>query len=115
MGKLHAQRSGGQAYVHNGLYWADYGQPNLNTPKNYVHFLANAKYKDKNLKDSVTIARQAGRPLHVIGSKRYSLKYKAGKYQPYYYQGADLTFYGMLGGDKKMRSLKFKCIAFSST
>ena len=64
-------------------------------------FLANAKYKDKNLKDSVTIARQAGRPLHVIGSKRYSLKYKAGKYQPYYYQGADLTFYGMLGGDKK--------------
>ena len=107
LGKLHAQRSGGQAYVHNGLYWADYGQPNLlNTPKNYVHFLANAKYKDKNLKDSVTIARQAGRPLHVIGSKRYSLKYKAGKYQPYYYQGADLTFYGMLGGDKKNEVIK---------
>ena len=74
--------------------------------KNYVHFLANAKYKDKNLKDSVTIARQAGRPLHVIGSKRYSLKYKAGKYQPYYYQGADLTFYGMLGGDKKNEVIK---------
>ena len=26
-GKITPQRSGGQAYVHNGLYWADYGQP----------------------------------------------------------------------------------------
>lgn len=102
LGKLHAQRSNGKAYVHNGLYWADYGKPNLDKPKHYIHFLANAKYSDKNLKDSVNIARRAHKNLHVIGGKRYSLKWaRHGKYQPYFYMGSDLTFHGMLGGEKK--------------
>ncbi|TWV83508.1 glycosyltransferase family 4 protein [Moraxella sp. VT-16-12] len=102
LGRLHAERSGGHAYVHNGLYWQDYGKPNLDKPKNYVHFLANAKYKDKNLKDSVEIARRTNKHLHVIGSKRYCLKWAShGRYQPYFYIGNDLTFYGMLGGQKK--------------
>jgi len=107
LGKLHAERSGGEAYVYNGLYWEDYEQPNIKQPENYVHFLANAKYKDKNLKDSVDIARQANKKLHVIGSKRYCLKWrKDGKYQPYIYPGNDLKFYGMIGGDKKNQVIR---------
>ena len=107
LGELHAKRSGGSADVYNGLYWTDYGKPNLNKPKSkYVHFLANAKYKDKNLKDSIAIARHANTPLHAIGSKRYSLKYKKGKYEPYFYWGSDLTFYGMLGGEQKNQVIK---------
>lgn len=102
LGKLHAERSGGKAYVHNGLYWKDYGEPNFSQDNEYIHFLANAKYKDKNLKDSIDIARKANKRLHVIGSKRYCLKWsKDGKYQPYVYFGNDLKFYGMLGGKKK--------------
>lgn len=102
LGKLHAERSGGKAYVYNGLYWGDYGEPNLTHSGNYIHFLANAKYKDKNLKDSVEVARKAKKSLHIIGSKRYCLKWrKNGKYKPYFYPGNDLNFYGMLGGDKK--------------
>jgi len=107
LGKLHAERSGGKAYVYNGLYWDDYGKPNINKPKNYIHFLANAKYKDKNLKESVDIARQANKNLRVIGSKRYCLKWrKDGKYQPYLYLGNDLKFYGMLGGNKKNQVIR---------
>lgn len=107
LGKLHAQRSGGSAYVHNGLFWPDYGKPNLDNPLNYIHFLANAKYKDKNLKDSVEIARKANKKLHVIGSKRYCLKWrKDGKYQPYFYLGNDLTFYGMIGGEQKNQIIR---------
>lgn len=102
LGQRHAERSGAKAFVYNGLYWDDYGEPNLKTPSNYIHFLANAKYRDKNLKDSVTIARQANKNLHVLGSKRLSLKWKRdGKYQPYFYAGKDLKFYGMIGGEEK--------------
>ncbi|MDO4895947.1 MAG: glycosyltransferase family 4 protein [Moraxella sp.] len=107
LGELHAKRSGGKAYVHNGLYWNDYGEPNLNKGLDYVHFLANAKYKDKNLKDSIDIARQANKKLHIIGSKRYCLKWrKDGKYQPYFYFGNDLIFHGMLGGELKNHVIK---------
>ncbi|OOS05746.1 glycosyltransferase family 4 protein [Moraxella cuniculi] len=102
LGKLHAERSGGEAYVYNGLYWEDYGKPNLTATSDYAHFLANAKYKDKNLKDSIDIARQAKTKLQVIGSRRYCLKWrKDGKYHPYFYWGNDLTFHGMMGGESK--------------
>lgn len=109
LGRLHAERSGGHAYVYNGLYWADYGEPNLDNHKlsDYIHFLANAKYKDKNLKDSVDISRQAHKKLHVIGSKRYCLKWqKDDKYRPYFYLGNDLTFYGMIGGEQKNQVIR---------
>lgn len=107
LGKLHAQRSGGEAYVHNGLYWDDYGQPNLNMPDKKVHFLANAKYRDKNLADSIDIARTADKNLQIIGGKRYSFKWrKDGKYKPYFYPGSDLTFHGIIGGEKKHEVIK---------
>ena len=107
LGRLHAERSGGQAYVHNGLYWDDYGSPNLKSNGNAVHFLANAKYRDKNLQDSVHIARQADKKLQVMGSKRLNLKWKMnGKYQPYFYAGRDLIFHGMLGGEEKNQVIR---------
>ena len=102
LGKRHAERSGAQAFVYNGLFWDDYGPPNLDKSQNYIHFLANAKYRDKNLKDSVEIARKANKALHILGSNRFSLKWKRnGKYQPYFYAGKDLNFHGMIGGEKK--------------
>lgn len=107
LGRLHAERSGGHAFVHNGLFWDDYGQPNLKAGSDYVHFLANAKYRDKNLRDSVHIARQAHKKLHVMGSKRLNIKWKMnGKYQPYFYAGQDLTFHGMIGGEQKNRVIR---------
>ena len=69
----------------------------LKYAKKLCTFFGNAtSIKIKDLKDSVTIARQAGRPLHVIGdSKRYSLKnIKAGEVSTLLLpKGADLTFY----------------------
>lgn len=102
LGQRHAERTGGSAFVYNGLYWDDYGKPNLNPSSNYIHFLANAKYRDKNLKDAVIIARQAKKELHALGSRRFSLRWKKdGSYRPYFYAGKDLNFHGMVGGEYK--------------
>lgn len=95
--KNHAERHNSESYVYNGLDWDDYGKPEYDNKRTYVHFLANAAWKVKNLKGAINICSQADEKLAVLGGKRINFK-----------MGFRLTldtkvkFYGMVGGEKKM-------------
>lgn len=91
----HAENHGARCYVHNGLYWGDYGDPNFK-PKNYVHFLAKAAWYVKNLQGAVKVARAAHVHLEVLGGKRISIRRN-----PYFYISRDVNFNGMVGGERK--------------
>lgn len=82
--------------MHNGLYWESYGKPNLEKPKDYVHFLAKASWRVKNLQGTVRIAKAAGKSLHVLGGNRFNIRRN-----PYFYLSPSLHFHGMVGGDEK--------------
>ena len=92
----HAQRHGGSVYVHNGLDFEDYGQPDLNKRRLYFHFLGNAAWRVKNVRGAIDLAGRAGERLHVIGGTRVNFR-----------MGLRITlrphvrFHGMLGGDGK--------------
>lgn len=91
----HAENYSANCFVHNGLYWPDYGEPNFN-PKHYVHFLAKASWRIKNLQGSVRIAQKANIPIHILGGKRFNIRRN-----PYFYSSSKLTFHGMIGGKQK--------------
>lgn len=92
----HAQRHGGSVFVHNGIDFEDYGQPDLNNRRLYFHFLGNAAWRVKNVRGAIDLAGKAGERLHVIGGTRVNFR-----------MGLRITltphvrFHGMLGGDGK--------------
>ena len=96
--KDQAARYGSEVFVYNGLGLEEYGKPQFDRPRNYIHFLAKAAWKVKNLKGSMNIARSAGLPLRVLGGYRVNLK-----------MGMRVTldprirFEGMVGGEQKNR------------
>ncbi|UJF23811.1 hypothetical protein L0B52_05530 [Suttonella sp. R2A3] len=67
LSRKHADLYHGQCYVHNGLQWSMYGEPNIDRPDDYVHFLAKASWRVKNLQGGVRIAKAANKSLHVLG------------------------------------------------
>jgi len=94
----HAARHGSEVYVYNGLGLEEYGRPDLDRKRDYLHFLGKAAWKVKNLKGSMSIARRVGMPLRVLGGTRVNFK-----------MGWRVTldprirFEGMVGGDNKNR------------
>lgn len=106
--KNHALRHNANAFVYNGLDPDDYGEPNLNGKENYVHYLAKAAWRLKNVKGAIKIAKGAGFPMEIIGGKRLNIK-----------MGFRLTlnpnmhFHGMQGGERKLELLrKSKALLF---
>jgi hypothetical protein len=93
----HAANHHADCYVHNGLDWTEYGQPNLGKPQNYVHFLGKAKWPIKNLAGAVAVSKQAGATLHVLGGVRFSLSSRGF----YFHPDLHLRFHGMVGGEQK--------------
>lgn len=97
----HAARFGSASFVYNGIDPEDYGDPALDRPRKYVHFLGDAAWRVKNLRGAMRIARLAHAPLHVIGGVRFNFN-----------QGIRLTFdpwihfHGMQGGEAKNRLLR---------
>ncbi len=102
LSKKHAENHGAKAYVHNGLYWPDYGEPELSRPKNYLHFLAKASWRVKNLQGAVKIAQSGDYELQVLGGKRFNFKRNK-----YVYWSRKLHFHGMVGGEKKNQLVKY--------
>jgi hypothetical protein len=94
----HAKRFGSEVFVYNGLGLEEYGKPELDNPRNYLHFLGKAAWRVKNLKGCMNIARASGYPLRVLGGYRVNLK-----------MGLRITldprirFEGMVGGETKNR------------
>ena len=94
----HANRYGSESFVYNCIDVEDYGKPDLIAKRKYIHFLADAAWRVKNVRGAITIARKASVPLHVIGGVRFNFN-----------MGLRLTidpntrFHGMKGGDEKNR------------
>ncbi|CAH0527253.1 glycosyltransferase [Vibrio hippocampi] len=99
----HALNHGGEAYVHNGLDWSDYQQPNLQIENrdNRYHFLGKAAWRIKNVQGAIDITKKSGTKLDVLGGSRLNLK-----------MGFRLTldmhvkFHGMVGNDLKCQVLQ---------
>ncbi|MDI9575724.1 MAG: glycosyltransferase [Bacteroidota bacterium] len=66
----HASRYGAEAFVYNGIDWADYPEPNFSIKRNGYHFLGKAAWRVKNLKAAIKIAKKNKKPLEVMGGKR---------------------------------------------
>jgi len=67
--KKHAELHGSHCFVHNGLdptlYCADSDR------EDYLVFLAKASWSVKNVSGAIRVARLAGVPLHVLGSRNW--------------------------------------------
>ncbi len=92
----HANRYGSDRFVYNCLDVEDYGKPDLISKRLYIHFLANAAWRVKNVRGAIRIAKDAGVQLHVIGGVRFNFN-----------MGMRFTFdrnthfHGMKGGEEK--------------
>jgi glycosyltransferase involved in cell wall biosynthesis len=97
----HAHRYGSETFVHNGIDPDDYGPPELDRRREYVHFLGKAAWRLKNVRGAIRIARRAGVPIRVLGGHRFNLN-----------MGFRLTldrnasFAGMVGGERKNEELR---------
>ena len=96
----HAKRYGSTAFVYNGIDWDDYPAPILDNDRKYVHFLAKASWKVKNLFGTADIALKSGNKLHVMGGERWTFRnFKRGLK---YILNKNIIFHGMVENDKKM-------------
>lgn len=96
LSQRHARNHNADCFVHNGLQWTDYGQPELKNPSDYFHFLGKAKWPIKNLAGAVAVARLADVKMKVIGGNRLNFSRKF-----YFYPDTKLSFVGMVGGEIK--------------
>jgi glycosyltransferase involved in cell wall biosynthesis len=98
--RKHAERFGSDCFVYNGLDWDEYGKPDLDARRTYVHFLGDAGWKVKNIRGAIRVAREAGETLYVLGGHRLNFR-----------MGFRLTispwvrFKGWVGGEEKLRLL----------
>lgn len=97
----HARRHGGEFFIYNGLDPEEYGDPSLNKSRKYIHFLAKAAWKVKNLKGAVEITKKAGEKLEVIGGNRLNLKMGM-RFTP----DLHVRFHGIIGGKKKLNIIR---------
>ncbi len=93
LSESHAKNHASEVFVYNGLDVDYYGKVNLDSPDGYIHFLAKASLKRKNIKGAKKIATQSKMPLQVIGG--YGLPFN--KY---------VIFRGFLGGERKLNILR---------
>lgn len=101
LSRKHAENHGAQCFVYNGLNWDEYGEPNLDNPKNYMTFLGKAKVAHKNLLGTVDVALKSGNNLKVLGGNRINIRRL-----PYFIWQPNIGFCGMVGGQKKLDLLK---------
>jgi glycosyltransferase involved in cell wall biosynthesis len=92
----HAWRHGGDVFVNNGLLFEDYGDPILDLPRKYFHFLGKAAWREKNLRGALELTNTLGERLHVLGGSRLGMRS-----QPMVMLSTHARFHGMVGGGGK--------------
>ena len=92
----HASRYGSERYVYNGMDLEEYGKPCFGVERKYVHFLGKAAWNVKNVKGCISLAKEAGIPLRVLGGNRIQLKMGAR-----FTLDRNVRFEGMVGGHYK--------------
>lgn len=97
----HAARYGSSVYVYNGLDWSAYGEVDLQSPRNYFHFLGKAAWPVKNVKGAISVAKRANVHLAVLGGHRLNLS-RGFRFT----LSRAVSFYGMVGGDEKNKLIQ---------
>lgn len=98
----HAARFGSTQFVYNGLDWADYGEPDLEKPRSYFHFLGKAAWRVKNVQGAIKVVHGIpGARLHVLGGHRLNLRMGFR-----FTASPRVRFHGMVGGTKKHALLR---------
>lgn len=98
LSKSHARNHRADAYVHNGLNWDNYRQPEFNVLRTRFHFLGKAAWRVKNVQGAIDITRRANVPLDIMGGHRLNFS-----------MGFRLTldrhvrFWGMVDNETKSR------------
>ena len=106
-----AERYNSDVFVHNGLYWDDYGTPNLNNPRSYFHFLGKASRKAKNVFGAAKIVVKAKGKLMIIGGGRWTSRNFTRGFR--YVLNPNITFLGMQDDAEKMKVMeKSKALVF---
>lgn len=68
----HANRYNSNSFVYNGLDWESYDKPNLNSKREYFHFLGKAAWDVKNVKGAInTIINSKTEKLRILGGHRF--------------------------------------------
>ncbi len=97
----HAERFGSDSFVHNGLNWDAYPQPDLNQKRNYFHFLGKGAWRVKNLRGAIQVVKKTPKEkLYVMGGVRFNVN-----------MGLRFTFtprakfFGMVDNEEKSRMM----------
>ncbi len=102
--KNQAQRFNSNTYVHNGLSWEDYGEPQLDSPRAYYHFLGKASWRVKNVFGAARIASAAGGKLIVMGGKKWTSRNLFRGFP--HVINPKIVFKGMVDNEKKMQLME---------
>ncbi|HQW10865.1 MAG TPA: glycosyltransferase [Saprospiraceae bacterium] len=95
----HAERYGATAFVHNGLDWSDYPAPELDSKREYFHFLGDASWRVKNVRGAIDIvAATKNQQLYVLGGNRVNFRMGFRLTLP-----SRIKFMGMVGGTEKSK------------
>lgn len=109
--KNQAARYNSEIFVHNGLYWDDYGTPELNKPRPYFHFLGKASRRVKNVFGAAEIVIRAKGKLKIMGGDRWTSRNFTRGLK--YILNPNIQFLGMLDDASKMEVMeKSKALVF---
>ncbi len=100
----HANRYNSTAFVHNGLLWEDYPRADLTLKRDYLHFLAKASWKIKNLSGASEIAIKSGNELKVMGGDKWKMCNI--KRNPLYTLNPKIEYLGMVDNQTKVEVMQ---------
>ena len=71
----HAQRHGSVSFIHNGLDWSEYPEPQLDIKRKHFHFLGNAAWRIKNVRGAIQVVKKTdSERLEVLGGDRLNFR-----------------------------------------
>lgn len=106
-----AERYNSEVFIYNGLYWNDYGMPDLKKPRTYYHFLGKVSRKAKNAFGAAKIVLKAKGKLMIMGGERWNIRNISHGFM--YLLNPKLSFLGMLDDTEKMKVMeKSKALLF---
>ncbi len=102
--KNQAKRYGSETYVYNGLDWSDFAKIDLESPRNYFHFLGKASWKVKNVFGAIAIALKSKYSIHILGGDKWT--YRNIKRGFKYLFNPKVTYRGMVDDKTKMEIMQ---------
>ena len=106
-----AERYNSEIFVHNGLYWDDYGILNLEEKRTYFHFLGKASWRIKNVFGAARIVVKAKGKLMIMGGERWTSRNLTRGFR--YIFNPKIQFLGMLNDAEKIKIMeKSKALIF---